>query len=237
MLSEREARLQIIEVGQLLEKNGLVVATDGNISIRLGNRVLITPKGSQIGKLKTEELVVINMDGDRLEGPKYPSSELLLHLEIYKYRADVKAVVHAHPPKCVAASIAGLKLTCPIIPEIVLYLGSVPTLSYGTPGTPEIFKDLEKYIDRCDVFNLERHGAVCIGKELQEAFYKLQKLEYFAGIYLEVAKIGHAKCLNKSEVAKLMEIRDKHNISHPILHPEEFCNCIDECEQVKKLNE
>ena len=202
-MTERETRLEICEVGRRLYAKGLVAGPDGNMSVRLARgRLLTTPSGCSKGFLKPEDLVVTDLEGNALGGGK-PSSELLLHLAVYRKRPDVAAVVHAHPPKAVAFTVAGVSLEQCVMPETLVYIGMVPTTRYATPASPEGPQVIEEYIEKHDALLLDRHGAVTVGKNLFQAWERMEKLEHFAEIVLIARQLGTVRTLSEDELGRL----------------------------------
>ena len=207
MLNHSDAKEEIIKVGRLLHEKGFISAGDGNISIRLDeDRILTTPTGLSKGFLKKEDLVVIDMKGKKVSGSRNPSSEILMHLCVYEEREDVKAVVHAHPPVSTAFSIAGVSLAKCILPEVVCTLGAIQTADYATPGTQEVPEAIRELIKDHDALILDRHGTLTVGKELFEAYMKVEKVEHTALVTLNARQLGDVRLLSEEEVGKLEEL-------------------------------
>ena len=209
---EYELRQEMARIGRLMWERGYVVAEEGNLSARLGpDRLLTTPSGLSKGFLSTEDLVVIRPDGTpvpsyRGQGRK-PSSEILMHLEVYRQRPDVNAVVHAHPPMATAFSIAGVTLARCILPEVVVTLGGIPTAEYATPGTAEVPESIGQAIHEYDAVILAHHGTLTVGQTLWNAYQQLEKVEHAAQITLIARQLGQVKTLSPEAVSKLMAQR------------------------------
>jgi L-fuculose-phosphate aldolase len=210
--TEHKVRQEMVHVGRLLWERGFVAATDGNLSVRLGiDRLLVTSSGVSKGFLSTEDLVVIDVDGKPV--PSYrgqgqrPSSEILMHLEVYRQRPDVNAVVHAHPPLATAFSIAGVSLARCVLPEVVITLGGVPTTEYATPGTSEVPGSIRQAIRDHDALILDHHGSLTVGQTLWEAYLRLEKVEHTAHITLAAHQLGQVKALTPQAVQKLADKR------------------------------
>jgi L-fuculose-phosphate aldolase len=197
-------------------EKGFVAASDGNVSVRLSaDRLLATPSGVSKGFLSASDVVAIDMDGrpvrsfeDRRKETR-PSSEILLHLEVYRQRPDVQAVVHAHPPLAIAFTVAGVSLAQCVLPEVVMNLGQIPTTAYATPSTPEgpvVIRDL---IREHDALIIDRHGTVTVGQTLFDAYMKLEKIEHLAQVTLAARQLGRVGLLPQEEVRKLIEMRRK----------------------------
>ena len=209
---EYELRQEMVRIGRLMWERGYVAAEEGNLSARLGpDRLLTTPSGLSKGFLSTEDLVVIRPDGTpvpsyRGQGRK-PSSEILMHLEVYRQRPDVNAVVHAHPPTATAFSIAGVTLARCILPEVVVTLGGIPTAEYATPGTAEVPESIGQAIHEYDAVILAHHGTLTVGQTLWNAYQQLEKVEHAAQITLIARQLGQVKTLPPEAVEKLMAQR------------------------------
>ncbi len=208
-------RREIIEIGKLLYERGLSAATDGNISFRIAeDRILITASGTCLGELEPTDIIYADLSGNKLSGDGNVSSETPMHLAIYNCRADVKAVVHAHPPIATGFTIAGISLAGCVIPEIVMTMGEVPTTRYATPSTAEGASVVKELITNHDALLLDRHGAITIGRTLQEAFYKMEKIEYAAKVTLTARQLGNTRNLTAEELERLRKIAFPHRIDN-----------------------
>ncbi len=199
-----QAHGDICEVGRRLYLLGFVAAAAGNISTRIGDdRVLCTPTGVSKGFMTEEMLGVCDLEGNKVVGDLEMSSEILMHLEIYKVRRDVDAVVHAHPPTATGFAAAGLDLPACVLPEIVVGLGAIPLAPYGTPGGPEIFEPMRSFVEKHDAVLLANHGAVALGRDVMDAHFKMEMIEHFARIALVSHQLGGANTLTREQVAEL----------------------------------
>ena len=215
MITDWEIRRQLVRYGKKVYEKGLVAATDGNISMRMmTDRVMITPSGVALSDLDVNDLVYVDLDGQVLQGRHKPSSELPMHLEIYRQRPEINAVLHAHPPTTVAFTIAGETFTQPLLPELVVLFGEIPIASYATPATEESANSIRDLIPNYDVIVLDHHGAVTMGKSLEDAFAKMEKLEHSAKTLLAAKQIGRINPLNPSEVRKLEKMRKEKGYSN-----------------------
>src|SRR5215213_1777409 len=206
---ESQARKLIIEVGKLLYERSYVVSSDGNVSIRLDeNRVIATPTMTCKGRMTEDSLAITDMDGKALNDRK-ASSELAMHLLIYKMRPDIKAVCHAHPPHGTAFAVAGLAIDAPILSEVILTLGCVPLTSYGTPSTDELTDGMKPFVEHHNALLMANHGAVAYGEDLWQAFDRLETLEHTAKIAILAKTLGGAVDLPKDAIEKLINIREK----------------------------
>ncbi len=218
MSTEYAIRREMVEIGRRMYEKDLVAATDGNLSFRLSaNEFLITPAGSCLGYLKASDLVVIDPEGSP-RSPGRPTSEFRLHLEVYRQRGDVSAIVHGHPPVCTAFSVAGETLDRCVLPEVVFTLGAIPTAPYGTPTTDEPPRIIRDQIKHCDAMILDRHGTLTVGPTLADAYYKLEKIEHTARVILTAKTLGRVRVLSPGQVEKLLEVRREAGLGGKILH-------------------
>ena len=210
--SERLAREQICEAGRMLYDLGLVAATDGNLSVRLApDRFLCTPGSISKGFMTPRDLVIVDAAGNKVSGTRNPTSEILTHLAAYEERADIIAVVHAHPPVATALTIAGVTLTAPVVPEVIMGLMAIPTAGYATPGSSEGANVVRPWIGRDDALLLDRHGAVTVGMDPIDAAMKMDKVEHTAKIVHAALTLGKVQRLDPDAVTKLVAFYDGHH--------------------------
>ncbi len=211
MKTEQQHREEIVRFGKLLHQTGLVAATDGNLSVRLANgNILCTPTLMSKGLMEPEDLVIVDSRGGKLNGARGVSSEIAMHVLIYRSRPDVGAVVHAHPPTATGYAAAGLALDRALCSEIIVTLGSVPLANYETPGTPELAEVLAPLIADHDAILMANHGVVTCGKDLLNAYMNMETVEHFAKIALVTHLLGKQQTLSDQHVDKLREIRTKY---------------------------
>ena len=211
MATERDHRNEIVRVGNLLHSSGMVAATDGNISVRLGhNRILATPTGMSKGLMSRGDLVVVDLKGRRISGKRNVSSEIGMHLLIYRMRPDVNAIVHAHPTTATGFAAAGIALDKPLCSEMIITLGSVPLACYGTPGTAELWASLEPLIPYHCAILMANHGVVTYGDDLQRAYMCMETVEHFAKITLVTHLLGRQALLNDEQVSKLRQAGEQY---------------------------
>lgn len=200
---ERALRSQLVEVCQDLALKGFMEGTSGNVSARLDpQRFLITPSGVPKGGLAPQTLPVMTVAGELLQGGA-PSTEVKMHQAAYFHRPDVGAVVHAHPPYATGFAAAGIPLDTPVLPEAILVLGKVPLVEYGTPSTWELPKALEPHFEGHNVFLLANHGALALGRNLDEARHRMETLELFANVLLVSRLLGGEKFLTGEQLERL----------------------------------
>ena len=211
MPSERQSRRDILLFGRMLHDRGYVAATDGNLSVRLDNvLILVTPTAMCKGMMRTTDLVVVDTEGNRVAGRRNVSSEIGMHLLIYKRRPDVKGIVHAHPRTATGFAAAGMALNQPLVCEVVIGLGSIPLAKYGTPGTPELAGALEPLVPQYDAILMSNHGVVSYGADLHSAYMKMETVEHFAQIALVTHMLGKQQPLGAQDLEKLMIVRTKY---------------------------
>jgi L-fuculose-phosphate aldolase len=214
--AEEQIRADIVEIGRRLYSRGFVASNDGNISVRLDDtRFITTPKSVSKGFMTPDMMVVVDGSGKKVAGDRDPSSELPMHLEIYRNRPDVNAVVHSHPPIATGFAVAGVPLTKAVLAEVVTTLGSIPIAEYGTPSTQELPDAVRKYIKAHDGLLLANHGAVTCGATAMAAYYKMETIEHFAKISLVARLLGREHLLSKDEVDRLQGLRGMYGIAAP----------------------
>ena len=214
---EREA---VCRVGKLLYERGYVAANDGNISVKVGeDRLLITPSGVSKGRMTPEMLLVTDLDGNVLEGDRHPSSEGKMHLEVYRGRPDVNAVVHAHPPVATAFAVCRRGLETPYLSELVAGLGQVPcTTSFAMLSTEEVPESVRPYLEDHNALLLANHGALAWGGDLWEAFDRLETVEHTAKIVLNARLLGGGVPLTEEEVERLQGLRGMYQTLREVRH-------------------
>ena len=232
MKSPFEIKKEICEVGHKLWLKGFVAANDGNISVKINDHeYYCTPTGVSKGSLTPDMIIKVDENGKKLEGKLNPSSEIKMHMRVYRERPDVTAVVHAHPPVATAFTVADIDLDQYILPEAVLTIGNVPTCDYGTPSTMEIPDSLDPYLQKHDAFLLRNHGALTVGCNLNKAFFVMEEVEFNAVICKHAMDLGAVHEISNDQLKKLMDLRKKMNLPgrHPCIdygnEPVSNCNC------------
>jgi L-fuculose-phosphate aldolase len=204
-------RREIVRIGKLLHQRGYIAACDGNISVRLDQqRVLVTPTGMSKGAMQSSDLVIVDMEGRKLKGRREVTSEIGMHLLIYRMRPDVGGVVHAHPRTATGFAAAGIPLDKPLVCEVVIGLGQIPLAPYGTPGTPELARTLEPLVPDYDAILMANHGVVSYGSDLQSAYMKMETVEHFAQITLITRMLGQQQLLECGDLDKLVAARSRY---------------------------
>jgi L-fuculose-phosphate aldolase len=206
-MTSEHARREIVDFGRMLYQKGLTVGTAGNISARgEHDTMLITPTSTCKGMLEEDRLVVIDIkDGKVLSGGR-PSIETPFHLAFYRARPEVKAVIHTHPVYCTALAVKGLRILPGLTPEGLLVLGrNVPLVPYATPGTDDLAKVLSDALMTSDSFLLEKHGAIAVGRDMEEAFHRMETLEFMAQLQFNLHTLGGAKQLPDDEIDRILK--------------------------------
>ena len=203
---EQRLRKEIVYTNRVCVESGLIRSSDGNISIRLeDDRFLVTPSGLYKRRLKLKQLLIVDHQGEIIKGQGglKPSSELLMHLEAYRQREAIRAVLHAHPPYSTALTIAGIPFPTDIIPEVVLALGDVPTAPYATPGTQDLALSISDLFKNHNAILLSNHGSLTVGKTLEEALLALERMELAAQMYYLAYNLGKIIPLPEEEIKRL----------------------------------
>jgi L-fuculose-phosphate aldolase len=214
--AEEQIRADIVEAGRRLYARAYIASSDGNISARLDDRRLIaTPKSVCKGFMTPDMMVIVDYEGNKLAGDRDPSTELPMHLEIYRNRPDANAVVHAHPPFATGFAVAGIPLTRAVLAEVITTLGSIPIAAYGTPSTSELPEAVRKYIKAHDGMLLANHGAVTCARDVLGAYYKMETIEHFARISLVARLLGGEHLISRDEVDRLQGLRGMYGIPSP----------------------
>lgn len=210
---ETNLRLAIVECGRISYERHLMTANDGNISVRMDDGlILVTPSGLSKGRLNTDDLIVVDLDGNVISArsDRRPSSETPMHLEVYKQRQDVYAVVHAHPIFATTLTVSGLEFPVDVLPEVLLTLGNVPITEYATPSSHEDAVVIRPFVRDHNALLLRQHGSLTYGKNLDEALIHLERIEHVSEIFWRAKMLGEVKRVPAEAQAKLIELREKY---------------------------
>jgi L-fuculose-phosphate aldolase len=209
MQDESASRVLVCEIGGRVWQRGMASANSGNISMRLkdGN-ILITPTLVSKGFMKPEQLLLMNLSGEVLGGDGYPTSETPMHLRLYQEREDIGAIVHAHPPVSTAFAVAGKPLDLHLIPEAVVFLGEVPLVPFQFPGSPELADAIVPYLAKYDAVLLENHGVLCWGSDVEQAYHRLETVEFCATVTLTAKLLGGAREIPVEPLRNLLSVRE-----------------------------
>ena len=202
-----DSKKMICEIGRRMYQREYVAANDGNISVKVGNNLIIsTPTGVSKGYMTSDMISEVNLEGNWNGIGLEPTSELKMHLRVYKENKNVGAVVHAHPPIATAFSVAGIELIKPILIENILMLGPILIAPFAKPGTQEVPESIAPYCKKYKGVLLANHGALTWGKDLTEAYHRLESMEHYAKILMYSTKIlGSNRELNREQIERLIE--------------------------------
>jgi L-fuculose-phosphate aldolase len=219
-VSEFKLKEQMADIGRRIWLKGFCAGNEGNHSYRLSeDRVLCTPSLISKGNLKPDDMCVVDLEGKQISGKRKRTSEILLHLAIYKERADVRAVIHSHPPHATAFAVAGVDLPTCIHPEAEVFLGPVKTAKYVTPGDTRLGESIKPFIKESNTILLGNHGVVCYGPDLEDAYYKLEIVDAYARILLLTKQLGSIRPLEGDEMKELLALKSKFGMVDPRTAP------------------
>lgn len=207
---KQQLKEDIVRICRMLHRKNYLAATDGNVSVRLGDLVFVTPSGVNKGLMEAYQILTVDLEGRMQTGEGTPTSEIRMHLLAYKLRPDVQAVVHAHLPYATACTLAGIDLLEPVLPEVVITLGGIPTAPYATPGSDEVPESVRGFLPEYDAILLSRHGAMTVGRDVTDAYNKMEKLEHTARVILAARLQGPLPPLAEVEVEKLRILREEY---------------------------
>ncbi len=207
--SVNHIKTELIETAGRLYDKGFTPGCSGNISCRVQNEILITASGCCLGELTEKDVLRIDTEGNLLETSGKASSERFMHTEIYKKRADVSCIIHAHPPKSTALSVAGIELKAPLIAESIVILGEIPIIEYETPSTFELASRVADGFINYDAVLMANHGVAVCGKDIKKTFYKLETIEFSAEVCLITELLGKKNPIPHEKLEALAEIRKK----------------------------
>ena len=209
-MNERQLREQICETGRRVYDKGFAAANDGNISIRLNDReILCSPTMMSKGFMKPEDLCKVDYEGKQLAGTRKRSSEILLHLAVYKNRPDVNAVVHCHPPHATAFAVAGVEVPRCVLPEVEVVLGVVPTALYDTPGTQRFAETIVPHLKASNTIILANHGTVTFGPDLEKAYWNSEIIDAYCKILILSKQIGNVNYFTQGQTKELLTLKKK----------------------------
>jgi L-fuculose-phosphate aldolase len=208
MENESAIRELICDIGKRVWQRGMASANSGNISARLApDEIMITPTLVSKGFMRPEQLLVMNLAGEVLRGEGYPTTETPMHLRLFREREDIGGVVHAHPPIATSFAIAGKALDLHLIPEAVIFLGEVPLVPFQPPGSPELAEAIVHYLDDYDAVLMENHGVLCWGSDVEQAYHRLETVEFCAQVTLTAQLLGGARELPRESLDNLLAVR------------------------------
>ena len=203
----QELKNELIKYGKLSGEKNFTPGISGNMSARFGDKILITTSGSANGYLEDDELVLIDFDGNLIEGSQKPSSEKMLHVEYYKQRPDINYILHMHAPYLSTFAACKKALDEPIMPENIFYFGEIPLAEYGLPSSADLVLKTSKYFKNYNVILMANHGMITAGKTIQEAYLNLELAESYAQVVLQTKLLGGASLLNEKEVLEINSLK------------------------------
>lgn len=204
-----DKKLELSLISKRLYDKGLSPGFSGNASVRDGETVLVTPSGVSLDNVNIENIVRVDFDGNKLEGDLKPTSEVFMHLKTYKNRADVGAIIHCHAPKSSAFAVSGVSLSAPFLAENIVHFGDIPFVDYFMPSSKELADGVSNALKTCDVALMRNHGVIAVADNLQNAFYKIDTIEYSCEVYLNAKILGNINLLNEKQVSELIELRKR----------------------------
>ena len=218
VMNEWKLREQMCEIGRRIYAKGFAAANDGNISYRMSeDRVLCSPTRVSKGYLKPDDLCIVDLDGSQVSGKRKRSSEILLHLTVMKARADVRSVVHCHPPHATAFAVAREPVPKCILPEIEVFLGEIAISPYETPGSQSFADTVLPFVKDTDTILLANHGTVTYGSDLEDAYFKTEIIDAYCRILILAKQIGRVNYYTDEKAAELIKLKPKLGIADPRL--------------------
>jgi L-fuculose-phosphate aldolase len=225
MINEYKLKEQICEIGRRVYARGFAAANDGNISYRLNDReVLCTPTMVCKGFMKCEDMCKVDYEGKQLAGTRKRSSEILLHLAVYKNRPDVQAVVHCHPPHATAFAVAGVPIPQCVLPEVEVFLGDVPTAVYETPGTQKFADTIVPHLKASNTIILANHGTVTFGPDLEKAYWNSEIIDAYCKILILARQLGNVNYFTPQQTQELLALKKKLGYDDLRLREGENCD-------------
>src|SRR3974377_1893913 len=225
MVNEYKLKEQICEIGRRVYAKGFAAANDGNISYRLNDReILCTPTMGSKGFIKVEDICKVDYEGKQLAGTRKRSSEILLHLAVYKHRPDVQAVVHCHPPHATAFAVAGVPIPHCILPEVEVFLGQIPTAIYETPGTQKFADTIVPHLKSSNTIILANHGTVTFGPDLEKAYWNSEIVDAYCNILILARQLGNVNYFTQKQTGELLDLKKRLGYDDIRFHKSENCD-------------
>jgi L-fuculose-phosphate aldolase len=213
-MQESELKELMCDIGRRVWQRGYVASNDGNFSIRVGeNRVLATPTMVSKGFMKPADIVTLEMNGNQIGGNLKPTSETRFHLGIYEERPDVKAALHVHPPYATAFAIVQDPIPKCVLPEVEIFLGEIPIADYATPGSQGFADSIKPYLQDFNLFLLANHGAIAIGENLEQAYYRMEIVDQYCRILLYAKQLGGFHQIDQEKMADLFKLKEQFGLS------------------------
>jgi L-fuculose-phosphate aldolase len=225
-MNEYQLKEQICEIGRRIYNKGFAAANDGNITIRLNDKeVLCTPTMVSKGFMKPDDVCKVDYEGKQLAGKRNRTSEVLLHLAVYKTRPDVNAVVHCHPPHATAFAVAREPIPKCVLPEVEVFLGEVPMAVYETPGTQKFAETIVPFVKDCNTIILANHGTVTFGPNLENAYFNTEIIDAYCRILILARQLGPINYFTTKQTRELLELKKRLGYSDPRFQSEDCDLC------------
>jgi L-fuculose-phosphate aldolase len=225
-VNEYKLKEQICEIGRRVYQKGFAAANDGNITVRLNDReVLCTPTMVSKGYMKCEDICKVDYEGKQLAGTRKRTSEVLLHLAIYKARPDINAVLHCHPPHATAFAVAQEPIPKCILPEVEVFLGEVPMAVYETPGTQKFAETVLPYVKECNTIILANHGTVTFGPTLENAYFNTEIIDAYCKILILARQLGRVNYFTEQQTRELLDLKKRIGYDEPRFRREDCDLC------------
>lgn len=216
MVNEYKLKEQMCEIGRRLYNKGFAAANDGNITIRINDReVLCTPTMVSKGFMKPEDICKVDYEGKQLAGTRKRTSEVLLHLAVYKARPDINGVVHCHPPHATAFAVAQEPIPKCVLPEVEVFLGEVPMAIYETPGTQKFAETVMPFVKDCNTIILANHGTVTFGPNLENAYFNSEIIDAYCKILLLARQLGRVNYFSEQQTRELLDLKKRIGYDDP----------------------
>ena len=226
MMPEWKVKEQICDIGRRVWQRGYVAANDGNFSVRVDeNRVLATPTMVSKGFMEPDDIVTLDLEGNKIGGDRTPTSETKLHLQIYRERSDVNAVIHVHPPHATAFAVAQVPLPKCVLPEVELFLGEIPIAEYGTPGTQAFANTIKPFLQDYNLYLLANHGSLALGDDLTQAYFRTEIVDQYCRILIYTRLLGGEKQITDDKMSELFQLKQNLGYSDPRLKPGGNTSC------------
>jgi L-fuculose-phosphate aldolase len=224
-MNEYKIKEQICEIGRRVYARGFAAANDGNISYRLNDKEIIcSPTMMSKGFMKCEDICKVDFEGNQIAGTRKRSSEILLHLAVYKHRPDVKAVVHCHPPHATAFAVAGVPVPKCVLPEVEVFLGEVPTAIYETPGTQKFAETIVPHLKSSNTIILANHGTVTFGPDLEKAYWNSEIIDAYCRILILAQQLGNVNYFTQHQTGELLDLKKKLGYDDIRFHRGDNCD-------------
>jgi L-fuculose-phosphate aldolase len=225
-MNEYKIKEQMCEIGRRLYQRGFAAANDGNITVRLNDKELLcTPTMVSKGYMKPDDICKVDYDGKQLAGTRKRTSEVLLHLVVYKLNPNVNAVVHCHPPHATAFAVAHEPIPKCVLPEVEVFLGEVPIARYETPGNQKFADTIAPYVKDCNTILLANHGTVSFGPTLENAYFNTEIIDAYCRILILSRLLGRVNYFSEDQTRELLALKKRLGYDDVRFHDEDCSIC------------